>query len=34
MPDFVAGPSKMEAYNRGVGFLRGVYKKYGWEWNA
>lgn len=31
VPDCIVGPSKMEAINHGVNFLKGVYKKYGWE---
>ncbi len=34
VPDRIVGPSKMEAINHGVNFLKGVYKKYGWEWSA
>lgn len=34
VPDWIVGPSKMEAINHGVTFLRGVYEKYGWEWSV
>lgn len=34
VPDFIAGPSRKEAVNRGVTFLKDVYKKYGWEWSV
>ena len=34
VPTSIAGPSKTEALNHGVDFLKGVYKKYGWEWRV
>jgi hypothetical protein len=33
VPDRIAGPSKMEAIQAGVDFLKDVYKKHGWEWH-
>jgi hypothetical protein len=34
VPARIVGPSKIEAIKHGVNFLKGVYKKYGWEWSA
>jgi hypothetical protein len=33
VPDFIAGPTKREAIDRGVQFINDIHKKYGWEWN-